>query len=54
MEEKIKKLEEELLPFGFLSTELDSEEQDRIDLGREGPKRVFDGGGFANGDSSAF
>lgn len=54
MEEKIKKLEEELLPFGFLSTELDSEEQDKIDLGREGPKRVFDGGGFANGDSSVF
>lgn len=35
MEEKIKKMEEDLLPFGFLSSELDSNDQDVIDLARE-------------------
>jgi hypothetical protein len=36
MEEKIKKMEEDLLPFGFLSSEIDSHEQDVADLAREG------------------
>lgn len=35
MEEKIKKMEEDLLPFGFLSSEMDNSDQDAIDLGRE-------------------
>jgi hypothetical protein len=36
MEEKIKKMEEDLLPFGF-------------DLGRESSHRIFNGDGFASG-----
>lgn len=35
MEEKIKKMEEELLPFGFLSSELDSYDEDAAELSRE-------------------
>jgi hypothetical protein len=49
MEEKIKKMEEDLLPFGFLSSEIDSHEQDVIDLGRESSHRIFNGDGFASG-----
>jgi len=45
MEEKIRKMEEDLLPFGFSSSELDSMDQDAIDLGREGktPKNTYFG-----------
>lgn len=38
MEEKIKKMEEDMLPFGFSSSELDSIDQDAIDLARESKK----------------
>jgi hypothetical protein len=47
MEEKIKKMEEDLLPFGFLSSEMDNSDQDAIDLGRESkPKNTPQYGDF--------
>ena len=37
MQDKITKMEEDLTPFGFSSSELDNQDQDAIDLGREPP-----------------
>ena len=39
MQDKITKMEEELTPFGFSSSELDNQDQDAIDLGREPPPK---------------